>query len=262
MRPPGHREPAEGPAGPVGPLWRREGRRGVEYYSEAIGRPPSLRGERLVQDEGVLYRHWDPTRSKLGAALVLGWSGPVPRPGERWLYLGAASGTTASHVADLVGVNGSVYAVEPSVRPFLGLLRTAQTYPNLLPILGDGRHPETYGGSVPIVDGIYADVAQADQAEILGANLEAFLRKGGSALLALKTASMGRDPRPRDLLRRAVERLPSALRVDSELPLDPFHRRHFLVGGRWESGPEPVGRPGSVRPRISSRSDRPERRRS
>ena len=255
MNGPRRRMPPEvGPMPPGATSLRREGRRGLEFYTAALGEPPSIRGERLLLETGRIFRHWEPTRSKLGAALVLGWTGPLPRAGERWLYLGAASGTTASHVADLVGKAGAVYAVEPSVRPFLGLLRTADRYPNLLPIFGDARRPDSFGGSVPLVDGIYADVAQADQPEILAANIQAFLRPGGSALLALKTASMGRDPRPRDLLRRAIGRLPDELRVEVELPLDPFHKRHFLVGGRWGKGPASgTAEPPRV-PRITPRS--------
>ena len=46
---------------------------------------------------------WNPFRSKLGAA-VLGVVDQIHiKPGTKVLYLGAASGTTVSHVSDIVG---------------------------------------------------------------------------------------------------------------------------------------------------------------
>lgn len=246
------------PADREGALLRVEARRGREFYSLALGEPPSVRGERLRDVEGRVYRHWDPARSKLGAALVLGWGEPLPRAGERWLYLGAAAGTTPSHLADLVGPGGAVYAVEPSVRPFLRLLEVADRYPNLFPILGDGREPARYGGSVPIVDGIYADVAQPDQAAILAANATEFLRPGGAVLFVVKTASIARDARAEPLLERTVAELPIAFQRGATQRLEPFDRRHFLVGGRWgEAGRRPA--PSPPRPILRSRSGRPGR---
>lgn len=46
---------------------------------------------------------WNPFRSKLAAAILGGIEKIHIRPGSKVLYLGAASGTTVSHVADIVG---------------------------------------------------------------------------------------------------------------------------------------------------------------
>lgn len=200
-------------------------------WTEALGRPPQVHRERILPRGDRLFRRWDPGRSKLGAALSKGWSEPIPATGERWLYLGASTGTTASHVADLVGPEGSVYAVERSLRPFVRLLELARTYPNLLPVLGDARRPETLAGSVPPVDGVYVDVAQPDQVPIAMANARLFLRTSGAFLLALKTASMGREREPRQHLAAALELL-SGFELEAPLDLAPFHRRHYFVGGR------------------------------
>jgi len=255
MRPPRRAAPALERRAPG--LLVRARPRGPELYSRALATPPSLRGEPLLTSDGESFRRWDPTRSKLGAALVLGWNGPTPSPGERWLYLGAAAGTTASHVADLVGARGAVLAVEPSVRPFVRLLEVAERYPNLLPILGDARRPEEYAGSVGPVDGLYVDVAQADQAEIAAVNAAAFLRPGGPLLFVVKTSSLGREARPREALRRALDRWPPELRAEEPLDLEPFHRRHYLVAARFGSGPPPGAGPRATPGRIARRGPRP-----
>ena len=51
----------------------------------------------------IEYRVWNVFRSKLAASIVNGISEIFIQPGARVLYLGAASGTTVSHVSDIVG---------------------------------------------------------------------------------------------------------------------------------------------------------------
>jgi len=213
-------------------LYVRNEREATSHWTAALADPPAVYGERITSVGETVLRRWDPSRSKLGAALANGWDGPVPRSGERWLYLGAATGTTASHVADLVGTTGFVFAVEKSVRPFARLLALAERYPNLGPVLADARDPVAYLPLVPPVDGVYLDVPQADQAEIALANARWFLRPAGVVLLALKTASMGRERSARDHLAETQRRLSPALELDTPVGLEPFHRRHFLLAGR------------------------------
>ena len=49
------------------------------------------------------YRVWNPFRSKLAAAILGGVDKIHIAPGSKVLYLGAASGTSVSHVSDIVG---------------------------------------------------------------------------------------------------------------------------------------------------------------
>ena len=220
-------------ASPESPrLWSVEEDRHRAWFTEAVEESPApVYGERLVEREGRVLRRWDPGRSKLAAALAVGFDGPLPRPGDRWLYLGASTGTTASHVADLVGPSGAVFALERSVRAFAKLLALAERLPNLFPIFGDARAPLTYEGDVTMVDGLYADIAQPDQTEIFRANAREFLRTTSTGLLVLKTASLGRDLAPRQHLERVLEALSPAFEVDDPVTLEPFHKRHFLIPG-------------------------------
>ncbi len=212
----------------------REGDR-VVPATEALGTPPDVYGERLVPVPSGWWRRWDPYRSKLSAALVRGFRGPLPQAGERWLYLGAATGTTASHVADLVGPDGAVYAVEMSLRPFIRLLRLAERYPNLFPILADAGHPEDFAGWVPPVDGLYSDIAQPDQASIARENAELFLRDGQPVLLALKLSSMGRGRSPETSVEQALAELRPFQALSAPLTLEPFHRQHRFLAARSPS---------------------------
>lgn len=227
-----------------------EDRRSV-YWTRALAEPPDVYGERVIDREDGSFRRLDPTRTKLGAALARGYEGRLPRAGEAWLYLGAASGTTASHVADLVGPQGAVFAVEKSIRPFSRLLALAQRYPNLLPILADAREPRSYSGAVPAVEGIYADVAQPDQVGIVVENGRWFLRRTGTALVALKTASMGRGAAGRSHVDRAIEELGVVGDPSHPVGLEPFHKGHYFVevaaSKRWFTASTPVSRPDARR---------------
>lgn len=80
------------------------------------------------------------------------------KPGSKVLYLGAASGTTVSHVSDLVGPEGMVFAVEFSPRSGRDLINVAQRRTNIVPIIEDARHPLKYRMLVPMVDVVFADV--------------------------------------------------------------------------------------------------------
>ncbi len=239
-------------------LLTRRGTGGPELWTESVGSPPPVYGERWKATEGRFLRSFEPGRSKLSAAIVRGWEGPLPAPGERWLYLGAASGTTASHLADLVGPHGRVYAVERSPRPFARLLALAGRWPNLLPILGDARDPGRYADLVPEVEGLYADVAQPDQIALARSNADRFLRAtGATILLALKTASLGRDLTPVAHLARSERELAPLVRLAESVRLDPFHRGHYLLGGR--AAPSPGS--GAERPATRRRGAPRERRR-
>ncbi len=238
-------------------LYFRRAEDRLEWWTETVGRPPAVYGERWATVGPRTFRAFDPTRSKLAAGLARGYAGPLPRPGELWLYLGAASGTTASHVADLVGPTGAVFAVEKSPRPFARLLPVAERWPNLLPILEDAREPENYADLVSPVDGIYADVAQPDQTGLLLRNAELFLGRGrGTVLLALKTPSLGRERGPVAHLRDAEARLGSRFLLEPAVRLEPFHRGHYLLGGRAGAVERPTVRTGH-RPVVPARGYRP-----
>ena len=112
-----------------------------------------------VTGEKTEYRVWNPFRSKLAASIVGGVENIFMKPGSKVLYLGAASGTTVSHVSDLVGPEGVVYAVEFSKRSGRDLVNMAKKRPNIVPIIEDARHPQKYRMLINMVDTVFADVA-------------------------------------------------------------------------------------------------------
>lgn len=136
----------------------------------------------------VEYRVWNPFRSKLAAGVLGGLDHIHIEPGKKVLYLGAASGTSVSHVADVVGPEGIVYAVEFSARSGRDLINMAKKRTNVIPIIDDARHPQKYRMLVGMVDTIFADVAQPDQARIVILNATHFLKDGGAAIISVKAS--------------------------------------------------------------------------
>src|SRR6267378_2045732 len=96
--------------------------------------------EELVTSENIEYRLWNPYRSKLAAAILNGLKHLEIRNSSSVLYLGAATGTTASHVSDIVGAKGSVYAIDLSERSMRELIDLCSVRKNMLPILADARY--------------------------------------------------------------------------------------------------------------------------
>ena len=122
-------------------------------------------------------------------------------PGMRVLYLGAANGTTVSHVADYVEV---VYAVEFAPRPMQDLLEVSRRRRNVIPIMADAARPEQYVPLVESVDLIYQDVAQPDQASIALRNC-LFLKEGGFLILMLKTRSVNVRKEPAEVFEDTLD---------------------------------------------------------
>jgi fibrillarin-like pre-rRNA processing protein len=192
-------------------------------------------GERLVTVEEDEYRLWNPYKSKLAAVLLKNLPRLPIASGNKLLYLGAASGTTVSHISDIVGVTGSVYAVEFSPRSLRELLSHVSAFRrNVFPILSDARLPGKYRILMEAVDGLYCDVAQPEQARILADNADKFLRKGGYALLAIK----GRSIRSTGDLTHVFEKEIAVLKrrgfkVEQTVPLKPYDRDHVMVLSKY-----------------------------
>jgi len=185
------------------------------------------RGEGGVYSERMLgdARVWDPYRSKL-AALYHAGTGVEITPDTRVLYLGAANGTTVSHVADYAEV---VYAVEFAPRPMQDLLEVARRRNNIVPIMADASRPEQYAPLVERVDLLYQDVAQPAQA-IIAIRNTAFLTRGGRLILMLKTRSVDVRKEPGVVFRETVDALTSSgFVVQESLWLAPYHQDHAAI---------------------------------
>lgn len=192
-----------------------------------IGEVLVSKGEGGVYGERMLagVRVWDPFRSKL-AALYYSGTGIELTPEMKVLYLGAANGTTVSHVADYVDV---VYAVEFAPRPMQDLLEVARRRENMVPIMADASRPEQYAPLVEAVDLLYQDVAQPDQAGILIRNC-AYLRQDGNAILMLKTRSVDIRKTPEEVFHDTITELACAgLEVTESVWLSPYHKDHAAI---------------------------------
>ena len=206
-----------------------DGSRRLATLNVSLGK--SVYGERLVRKGKNEYRVWDAYRSKLAAAILKGIR-PVPiSPGSRVLYLGSASGTTASHVSDIVAEDGAVYCVDFAPRAMRELIDSlCADRHNVYPILEDARFPERYNRIVRNVDSIYCDIAQPEQARVLADNADLHLKRGSGSMLAIKSRSVDVTMSPSDVFDKEVQEL--GLRgfdVRSVIRLEPFDRDHAMV---------------------------------
>lgn len=155
------------------------------------------------------------------------------RPGARVLYLGASSGTTASHVSDIVGEKGMVYCVEFAQRSFRDLVNNVcKERRNMIPIFEDARFPVRYRSIVQTIDTVYSDVAQPDQARILSENLDSYSEPGGEFLMAVKARSIDVSKDPSEIYRREKLVLENrGYKVAEMIKLDPFEKDHCMFYG-------------------------------
>jgi len=156
------------------------------------------------------------------------------KPGSKVLYLGAASGTTVSHVSDIVGPDGLVYAVEFSHRSGRDLINVAKKRTNVIPIIEDARHPQKYRMLVGMVDAVFADVAQPDQARILALNAHHFLKNGGYIVMSIKANCIDSTAEPEAVFAGEVEKLKQEkVKPIEQVTLEPYERDHAVVVGQY-----------------------------
>ncbi|ODV78027.1 Fibrillarin [Suhomyces tanzawaensis NRRL Y-17324] len=195
--------------------------------------------EEPAKEEGeaptkVEYRVWNPFRSKLAAGIMGGIDELGIAPGKKVLYLGAASGTSVSYVADVVGPEGAVYAVEFSHRPGRELIGMAKKRPNVIPIIDDARHPQKYRMLVGMVDVVFADVAQPDQARIIALNSHLFLKDQGTVVISIKANCIDSTVDAETVFAREVQKLrEERIKPLEQLTLEPYERDHCVVVGRY-----------------------------
>ena len=150
------------------------------------------------------------------------------RPGCNVLYLGAATGTTPSHVSDIIGREGRLFGVEISERNMREFVSLCEVRENMLPILADAGHPESYSKSVGSCDIIYQDVAVKNQAEILLKN-SGMLKKGGYAYFVIKSQSIDISKNPDSIYKEELAKLEDSFEVLERIDIEPYDSLHMFA---------------------------------
>ena len=184
--------------------------------------------ERLVRHKNKEFRSWNPYRSKLAAAILKKLTFEIKQDATV-LYLGAATGTTVSHISDIVK-NGTVFAVEISPIAANELIKLSRKRQNIFPILEDANHPERYSFFVPSVDIVYQDISQRNQAEIFLENIRRYLKKDGSGVLMVKARSIDVSLKPTKAYEFVADKLKEQkLKIVDTIDLAPHEKDHAAI---------------------------------
>ncbi|MBA3063817.1 fibrillarin-like rRNA/tRNA 2'-O-methyltransferase [Candidatus Woesearchaeota archaeon] len=184
--------------------------------------------EILIRDQGVEYRTWNPKKSKLAAAIMKGASQIGIKPSSIVLYLGCASGTTASHVSDIVGKNGFVFALDFAPRVMREIVFVCENRSNIMPIMADANNTESFEKYITMADVIFQDIAQKSQAEIFLKNCRKFLKSGGFPLLSVKARSIDVAKKPKKVFEEIRRKLENELTIVDYRTLEPLELDHCM----------------------------------
>jgi len=185
-------------------------------------------GEKLVKIKDKQFRSWNPYRSKLSALLLKKIDLEI-KPDFDILYLGAATGTTVSHISDIL-VNGAIYAVENSAVSMKKLLELCKKRKNVIPILEDAFHSDRYQSIVPKVDFLYQDISQRNQPKIFIENIERYLKKNKKAIIMVKSRSIDVSMKPKKVYEKVSSNLKdSGLKILDIVDLSPFEKDHAAI---------------------------------
>ena len=203
-----------------------------KLYTENLVKSFNPFSEELINSDKREFRSFDPTRSKLSAAIMKKIKEVPLSKGSRLIYLGAAHGMTVSHIADIVREKGFIYAIEFSDKPFSELLPIANKLRNIAPILADARKPENYRW-VEKVDIVYCDIADPQQTEVAIRNCREFLKKSGYLMLSIKTQSIDVTKSAKLVTSEEIEKLRKAgFEIIDWKMLEPFEDKHGFVLAR------------------------------
>jgi len=186
--------------------------------------------EKLVQYKGVEYRIWNPFRSKLAAAIMNGLEDFPFSQKSDVLYLGVSTGTTISHISDIVSQGGTIFGIEHTSRVARDFLdRVASYRKNIVPIIQDARKPEEFFSVYKKVDAVYVDIAQPDQTNIAIENCKLYLKSGGYLLLVIKTRSIDVIKDPKGVIKNEIKKLESFFEIKQTIDLHPYDKDHAMV---------------------------------
>lgn len=190
----------------------------------------TLYGEKLISRNGSEYRTWDPFRSKLAAAYIKGLQFDFFNV-KNILYLGASTGTTVSHLSDIIGYSGKVFAVESSTRVARELISNVSSKrTNVIPIIEDARKPRSYFSIYDKMDLVYCDIAQPDQTTIAIENCKIYLKEGMPMLLVIKTRSIDVTMSPKNVISQEIKKLEShSFEIKQKIDLAPFDKDHAMI---------------------------------
>lgn len=190
----------------------------------------TLYGEKLISRNGSEYRTWDPFRSKLAAAYINGLEFDFLNV-KNILYLGASTGTTVSHLSDIIGYSGKVFAVESSARVARELISNVSSKrTNVIPIIEDARKPRSYFSIYDKMDLVYCDIAQPDQTTIAIDNCKIYLKEGKPMLLVIKTRSIDVTMSPKNVISQEIKKLEShSFEIKQKIDLAPFDKDHAMI---------------------------------
>ncbi len=184
--------------------------------------------EKIINVNGEEYRTWNPEKSKAAAAISKGIKNFPINKGSKILYLGIAQGQTASYFSDIIGNDGIIYGVEFSARAVSDLVIACGKRENIVSIKADARKPEDYSW-VEKVDVVYEDVADSEQAAILLRNVDAFLKKNGYAMIAIKARSIDVTKNPSKIFQESLSMIKEKMEILDYVTLDPFEVDHAFI---------------------------------
>ena len=198
------------------------------FTTATVGQSESVYGEKIVHKKNKTFRSWNPYRSKLAAA-ILKKTNILCSKENKILYLGAATGTTVSHLSDIL-IQGTVYAVEVSPFAMQKLIELSKKRKNILPILADAFHPEKYRHIVPEVDIVYQDISQRNQLEIFIKNIENYLKKNGYGIIMVKARSINVTMEPNKVYEEIKQKLQQqSYKITDYKKLDPYAKDHACI---------------------------------
>lgn len=211
-------------------IYSSKSKKGITFYTESFNPGVTVYDEKIISIKNIEYREWNPKKSKLGAAIYNGCSQIGIKPGSTVLYLGCSTGTTCSHVSDIIGEGGFLFGLDVAPRVMREFVFLCEKRKNMAPLLKDAHQPSQYSDIVPKVDVVFQDIAQRDQVDIFLKNCKEFLKENGTGMVAIKARSIDVTRRPKEIFEEVRVAIEKEMAIADSRTLEPYEKdHHFFV---------------------------------
>ena len=123
-----------------------------------------------------------------------------------------------------------IYSIENSPIAVKHLIKLSEKRKNVIPILADANHPHRYSLIVSIVDIVYQDISQRNQAEIFIENINKYLKENGSGIIMVKARSIDVSLNPKKVYEKVCTKLKeNNLNIINKIDLEPYEKDHAAI---------------------------------
>ena len=174
------------------------------------------------ENQANQYRNWNPSYSKLAAALFNGLEIFPFKSDSKIFYSDSSSTTTLNHLLDIVDSKGTIYLQKNNSAKIKNLKNVVIVDQEKIPTLSSNGLKESF-------DVIYLDIITNENLRTQILNHEKTLKNSGFLIIILNKIIKINEPSFRDQINNIIINSNSSLKLIQEINLANFFKKSIMI---------------------------------